>query len=321
MKVFLAGATGVIGRRLVPLLVARGHEVVGMTRTEGKRGMLRGLGAEPVVADALDRAAVMEAVALAEPEVVIHEMTALGDIKGVRRWDHEFAVTNRLRTEGTDHLLEAARTVRARRFVVQSYGNWDYERVGGSVKSEADPLDPEPPASMSRSLAAIKHLESVVLGQDDIEGVALRYANLYGPADEMPPLFEDIRRGRMPIIGDGRGVWSFVHLDDAAMATALALEPAASGVYNVADDDPAPVNVWLPELARILRANPPRRVPLWLGRIAAGAAGVSLFTQIRGASNAKAKRELGWDLRYPSWRQGFRAVLAASPAQRELVRS
>jgi nucleoside-diphosphate-sugar epimerase len=317
MKVFLAGATGAIGRRLVPLLVSRGHEVVGMTRSSAKRLMLHELGATPVVADGLDKAAVLEAVVRAEPEVVIHQMTALADIKSVRRWDHEFAVTNRLRTEGLDNLLTAARTVGARRFVAQSFGNWDYERTGGAVKTEDAPLDPDPPASMSRTLAAIRHVEQTVMNQDDIEGVVLRYGNLYGPAEEMPAFLDTIRKGQLPIIGDGGGVWSFVHLVDAAAATALALEPGAAGVYNVADDDPAPVSVWLPELARVMGARQPRHVPVWLGRLAAGAAGVSLFTEIRGASNAKAKRELGWQLDHPSWRDGFREALASPGAARQ----
>jgi 2-alkyl-3-oxoalkanoate reductase len=309
MKVFLAGATGALGRRLVPLLVARGHDVVGMTHSAAKVGALRELGAEPVVADGLDRAAVVEAVVRAEPEVVIHEMTSLSHLKSVRRFDHEFATTNRLRTEGIDHLLEGARAAGARRVVAQSYAGFNYERSGGPVKTEDDPLDPSPPATMARSLDAIRHLEAAVMAQDDLEGVVLRYAGFYGPASEMPSLLDAVRRRRMPIIGDGGGVWSFVHLDDAAAATVLALEPAAQGIYNVADDEPAKVSVWLPELARVLGAPPPRRVPVWLGRLAAGAAGVSMFTQIRGASNAKAKRELGWEPRWSTWRDGFRAVI------------
>jgi nucleoside-diphosphate-sugar epimerase len=317
MKVFLAGATGALGRRLVPLLVARGHDVVGMTRSAAKVKALSELGAEPVVADGLDRAAVVEAVVRAEPEVVIHEMTSLSHLKGVRRFDHEFATTNRLRTEGIDHLLEAARAAGARRFVAQSYAGFNYERTGGPVKTEDDPLDPSPPATMARSLAAIRHLEAAVMAQDGLEGVVLRYAGFYGPISEMPSLMDAVRRRRMPIIGDGGGVWSFVHLDDAAAATVLALEPAAQGIYNVADDEPAKVSVWLPELARVLGAPPPRRVPAWLGRLAAGAAGVSMFTQIRGASNAKAKRELGWEPRWATWRNGFRAALGQDPTDRE----
>jgi 2-alkyl-3-oxoalkanoate reductase len=314
MKVFLAGATGALGRRLVPLLTARGHEVVAMTRSPQKRGPLRELGAEPVVADAFDRAAVTTAVARAEPEVVIHELTALTGVTGVRRWDREFALTNRLRTEGLDVLLEAARLAGARRFVAQSFGNWNYERTGSPIKSEDDPLDPSPPAAMSRSLAAIAHLEAAVLGQDDLESVVLRYANLYGPGaliGEGGAMLDQVRKRAAPVVGDGAGIWSFVHLDDAAAATALALEPAAAGVHNVADDDPAPVAVWLPELAHVLGAPPPRHVPVWLGRLAVGDAGVSLFTQVRGASNAKARRELDWQPRYASWRDGFRHGLTA----------
>jgi 2-alkyl-3-oxoalkanoate reductase len=310
MKVFLAGATGAVGRRLVPLLVARGHEVVGMTRTASKATLLRELGAEPVVADGLDRAAVVEAVVRAEPEVVIHEMTSLASLKNMRRWDHEFALTNRLRTEGVDQLLEGARRAGARRFVAQGYANL-YERTGGPVKTEDDPLDPHPPRTMARTLAALRHGEAAVLAPDGIEGVVLRYAGFYGPAHEMPGMVEAVRRGRMPIIGDGGGVWSFVHLDDAATATVLALEPAAQGIYNIADDEPARLSVWLPELARVLGGPSPRHVPVWLGRLAAGAAGVSLFTQVRGASNAKAKRELGWEPRWSSWRDGFRAALGS----------
>jgi nucleoside-diphosphate-sugar epimerase len=317
MKVFLAGSTGALGRRLVPLLAARGHDVVAMTRSPANRDLLRHLGAEPVVADGLDRDAVIAAVARAEPHAVVHEMTALAGVTSVKHFDDEFALTNRLRTEGVDILLDAARVAGTRRFVAQSFGNWNYERTGSEPKSEEDPLDPDPPAAMARSLDAIRHLESAVLGDLAIEGIVLRYANLYGPGALIGAdgaMVEDVLRRRVPIIGDGAGVWSFVHLDDAARATARALEVAAPGVYNVADDEPAPVSVWLPELASVLEAKPPRRVPVWLGRIAAGDAGVSLFTQIRGASNAKAKCELGWRPRYASWREGFRFGLAAGPA-------
>jgi len=252
----------------------------------------------------------------AEPEVVIHEMTSLGSLKNMRRWDHEFALTNRLRTEGLDDLLEGARKAGARRFVAQGYANL-CERTGGPVKTEDDPLDPHPPRAMTRTLAALRHVEAAVLAPDDIESVVLRYAGFYGPAREMPGMVDAVRRGRMPIIGDGGGVWSFVHLDDAARATVLALEPAAEGIYNIADDEPAKLSVWLPELARVLGAPPPRHVPLWLGRLAAGAAGVSLFTQVRGASNAKAKRELGWEPRWGTWRDGFRAELGAETTDRK----
>jgi 2-alkyl-3-oxoalkanoate reductase len=323
MRVFLAGASGALGRRLIGLLVAHGHAVTAMTRSKGKAGALRALGAEPVVADGLDKAAVMSAVVRSGPEAVIHEMTGLRGVTSVRRFDREFAPTNRLRTEGLDILLEAARTAGARRLVAQSFGNWNYARSGGPVKGEDDPLDPAPPAAMSRSLAALRHLESAVLEPEDIEGVVLRYANFYGPGamiGEGGAMVDEVRRRGVPVIGDGGGVWSFVHLDDAAAATVLALEGAVAGIYNIADDDPATAAVWLPELARVLGAKPPRRVPVWLGRLAAGAAGVSLFTQIRGASNAKARRELGWQPAYASWRDGFRHGLglpwpATTPAQ------
>lgn len=317
MKVFVAGATGAVGKRLLPLLVECGFEVMGMTRSPGKERALRELGAEPVIADGLDRDAVMAAVTRSEPDVVIHEMTGLTGVTSMRNFDKEFALTNRLRIEGTDHLLEAALAAGATRFIAQSFGNWNYERTGGSVKTEDDPLDPSPPSRMSRTLAAIRYLESAVTQSDDIEGIALRYGNFYGPGSaqfaEQGSIVNQVRKRRLPIIGDGAGVWSFIHYDDAAAATMLAMDHGAPGVYNVADDDPAPVSVWLPELAEMLGANRPWRVPVWLGRLVAGEPGVSLFTQIRGASNTNAKRELGWQLIYPSWRDGFRRGLADTP--------
>ena len=321
MRVFVAGATGAIGKPLVPLLVARGHEVVAMTRsTKGERA-LREAGAAPMVADGLDRAAVIRAVMRAGPEILVHEMTSLAGATNLRNFDAEFALTNRLRTEGTDHLVEAAHKSGVRRLVAQSFGNWNYERAGSQVKTESDPLDPNPPASMRQSLAAIRHLEEAVVGGDDAgtadrpEGLVLRYGNLYGSGTGWsdPVLVQLLRRRKMPIIGDGGGVFSFVHVDDAAVATVAAIERGAPGIYNVADDEPAPVRVWLPLLAQALGAKPPRRVPTWLGRLAAGEAVASMFTQIRGASNAKAKRELGWRLIYPSWRQGFEQGLAEAP--------
>jgi nucleoside-diphosphate-sugar epimerase len=320
MKIFVAGASGAIGRRLVPLLVSRGHEVVAMTRTHAKTGILHELGATPVVADGLNREAVIAAVTRAEPEVIVHEMTGLGSAKNLRRFDEVFALTNRLRTEGTDHLLEAARQAGARRFIAQSFGNWNYERSGGMAKTEDDPLDPSPPRSMRGSLAAIVHLESVVTDASGVEGIALRYGNLYGPGTSTAldgPFADAVRRRRLPIIGDGAGVWSFVHVDDAARATLAAVERGAPGIYNVADDAPARTSVWLPELARILGAEPPRHVPAWLGRLVAGEAVVSMFTSTRGAANAKAKRDLGWRLQYPTWRYGFRTGLADG-AERKL---
>jgi 2-alkyl-3-oxoalkanoate reductase len=316
MKVFVAGATGGLGRRLVPILVASGHQVVAMTRDRDKARLVRDLGATPVVADGLDRAAVMAAVLGAEPEIVIHQMTALLGVKSFRKFDEGFAQTNRLRTEGLDYLLEAARTASARRFIAQSFGNWNYERTGSTLKTEDDPLDPHPPARMSETMNAIRYLENALAVSDDIEGIALRYSNFYGPGahiGEGGPFIDQVRRRKLPIIGNGAGVWSFTHVDDAATATILAMDRGEPGVYNIADDEPAAVAVWLPELAVALEAKPPRRVPTWLGRLVGGEPGVSLFTKIRGASNAKAKRELGWQLIYPSWRDGFRRGLANSP--------
>jgi nucleoside-diphosphate-sugar epimerase len=316
MRLFVAGATGAVGKRLVPLLVTQGDDVVGMTRSPEKRESLRRLGAEAVVADGLDANAVREAVGNAQPEVVIHQMTALTGVKSFRKFDDEFALANRLRTEGTDHLLAAARSAGVRRFVVQSYGNWNYERTGAGPKTEDDPLDPNPPANQRRSLDAIRYLEEAVVGADYLEGLALRYGNFYGPGSGFAldgDLAHLVRKRRLPIVGDGAGVWSFIHLDDVATATLAAAERGAAGVYNVVDDEPAPVSVWLPEYARALGAKPPRHVPVWLGRLASGEVGVSMMTQIRGASNAKAKRELGWQPRLGSWREGFRSGLGDIP--------
>lgn len=324
MRVFVAGASGGVGRRLVPMLVANGHEVVGTTRTPETVELLRRLGAKPVVVDGLDRSAVLAAVKQAEPEVVIHQMTGLTGIKSFKRFDDEFAVTNRLRTEGLDHLLEASRMVGAQRLVAQSFGNWNYARTGSKPKSEVDPLDPNPPAAMSRTLDTIRHLECALVDNDDIEGVALRYGNFYGPGAHIGqggPFLDQIRKRRFPIVGNGAGVWSFIHYDDAAMAAMLAMDRGEPDIYNVSDDEPAPVSVWLPELAKILGAKPPRRVPVWLGKLVGGEPGVSLFTRIRGASNAKARRELGWQPLYPSWRDGFRHGLGDAPPPNDWVRT
>jgi nucleoside-diphosphate-sugar epimerase len=312
MRIFVAGATGALGRRLVPLLVERGHQVTGMTRTAGKAAGLRAAGTEPVVADALDRDAVLAAVAAARPEVVVHELTALAEMTDFRKLDQGFALTNRLRTEGTDHLLAAARAAGARRFVAQSFAGWPFARVGGPVKTEDDSLDPDPPAQLRRTLDAIRHLESAVLGAEGVEGVVLRYGGFYGPgtsAGEGGFMLEDLRRRRFPLVGAGTGVWSFVHIDDAATATVAAVERGAPGIYQIVDDDPAPVSEWLPALAAAVGARSPRRVPAWVARLAGGAHGVVLMTEVRGASNAKARRELGWRPAWPSWRQGFRAGL------------
>jgi 2-alkyl-3-oxoalkanoate reductase len=300
MKVFVAGASGAIGTRLVPQLLERGHEVTGTTRSPDKAERLRALGAEAVVLDVLDAAAVRDAVAAARPDAIVHQATALTGLSDFKHFDRSFAETNRLRTEGTDALLAAARATGVRRLVAQSFAGWPYAREGGAVKTEDDPLDATPVAAMRESLAALRHLEGTVL---DAGGIVLRYGGFYGSREDAQ--LELVRKRRFPIVGDGGGVWSFVHLDDAAAATVLALERGEPGVYNVVDDEPAPVREWLPALAAAIGAKPPRRVPRWLARLLAGDAGVALMTDIRGASNAKAKRDLGWTLRHPSWRTGF----------------
>jgi len=315
MKVFVAGATGALGRALVPQLVARGHELVGMTRSASKQDLVRSLGARPVVVDALDPDAVAEAVASAEPEVVVHQLTALSGRMSAREMRHPersfaFTMTNRLRTEATDHLLAAGRAVGARRFVAQSFGAFRWARTGGPVQTEADPLDPDPPAALRPGLAGILHLEQAVTTIEWGEGLVLRYGGFYGPGTAISlaadaQMAAPIRKRRFPIVGDGGGVWSHVHIEDAAAATAIAVERGRPGIYNVVDDEPAPVREWLPELARALDAKPPRRVPRWLGRLLAGEMATVMMTDVRGASNAKAKRELGWKPRYASWRQGF----------------
>jgi nucleoside-diphosphate-sugar epimerase len=314
MKVFVAGATGAIGRPLVDQFVRRGHEVVASTRTPAKADTLRAAGAEPVVLDVLDRDAVMAAVMRAEPDAVIHQATALGAMNDFRHIEREFAQTNRLRTEGTDHLLEAARAAGAGRFVAQSFAGWPAARRGGWVKTEEDPFDDHPPAQMRSILAAIMRLEAVVTQAEGIAGVALRYGGFYGPGTGLAPggsQWAEVRKRRFPIVGEGRGVWSFIHIEDAAEATVLAAEQGARGVYNIVDDDPAPVAAWLPALAEAVGAKPPRRVPVWLGRLLAGDHAVSMMNEIRGASNAKARAQLGWAPRTPSWRVGFPALAGA----------
>jgi nucleoside-diphosphate-sugar epimerase len=315
MKVFVAGATGVLGRELVPQLVARGHEVVGMTRSASKQELVRSLGARPVVANALDPDAVAQAVASAEPEVIVHQLTALSgrmSARDMRHPDRSVAVimTNRLRTEATDHLLAAGRAVGARRFVAQSIAAFRFARTDGPAQTEADPLDPDPPAALRTGQAAILYLERAVTTIEWGEGLALRYGGFYGPGTgiSLAPdavMAAPIRKRRFPIVGDGGGIWSHVHIEDAAAATAIAVERGQAGIYNVVDDEPAPVREWLPVLARALDAKPPRRIPRWLARLAAGEAATVMMTDVRGASNEKAKRELGWKPRYGSWRQGF----------------
>jgi nucleoside-diphosphate-sugar epimerase len=306
MRVFVAGATGAIGRQLVPRLVEAGHEVHGMTRTESKKTMIQELGAVPVVADALDPDQVAGAVARARPEVIVHQLTAIGELLDMRHFDRDFAQTNRLRTEGTDYLLSAGQAVGVRRFVAQSYFAV-YARTDGPAKTEEDPFDTSPAREMRETVAAIRHLEEAVLSAPWTEGIVLRYGGFYGPGTSLAPgaaQVEMVRKRRFPVVGDGGGVWSFIHVADAAEATVAALEHGSRGVYNIVDDDPAPVAEWLPAMAEKLGAKKPMRVPRFVGRLLAGEAGVVMMTELRGASNAKAKRELGWTPPHSSWREG-----------------
>jgi 2-alkyl-3-oxoalkanoate reductase len=305
MRVFVAGATGALGRHLVPMLVAAGHEVTATTRTPGKLAQLREAGAAPVVVDGLDREAVIAAVRAAAPEVIVHQMTALAGMRSLRKPDQVFAATNELRTRGTDNLLAAAAQAGTRRVIAQS-NDRAYERSGGPVKTEEDPLASRPPSPWSaRSLAAIKHVdETVPLAAP--EGIVLRYGAFYGPgASEL--LLDAVRKRQVPVIGGGTGISSFIEITDAATATLAAVAGGAPGAYNVVDSDPAPVAEWLPYLAKVAGAKPPLRVPAWLVRLLAGEFVVALMTSARGSSNEKARKELGWEPRYPSWREGFRA--------------
>ncbi len=305
MRVFVAGASGAIGTRLVAQLIAQGHEVVGTHRSPDRAEHLLALGAQPIQLDLLDAAAVRRAVLEAEPQAIIHQATALADVRFTRSLDRSFGPTNRLRTEGTDALLAAAWEAGVTRFVAQSFASMRYAPVGGMVKSEDDPLDPHPLAGARESSAAMRYLEQATTSAG---GIALRYGGFYGAAND--GLLAPVRKRQFPIVGSGGGYFSFIHLDDAAVATVLALEHEGPAIYNIVDDEPAPVREWLPVLARVLGAKPPRHVPRWLARLAAGDIAVMMGTDGRAASNAKAKRELGWELRHPSWRQGFAAVYA-----------
>jgi nucleoside-diphosphate-sugar epimerase len=312
MKVFVAGATGAIGSRLVPALRRNGHEVVGTTRTPAKAEWLRAIGAEPVVFDALDPIAVKDAVAAAAPDVVVHQLTAIPESVSPRKLDRQFAQTNRLRTEGMDHLLEAARASGVRRVVAQSFAAWVYARTGGWIKTEDDPIETDPPPSVRETLAGILHVERTLAAATELEGIALRYGGFYGPGTSIRaggPIVEMVRKRRFPIVGHGEAVWSFIHIDDAAAATVAAIEGGPPGNYNVTDDEPSPVSTWLPELASAVGAPPPRHAPVWLARLLTGQTGVVMMTELRGASNAKAMRELGWQPRFASWREGFRSGL------------
>jgi nucleoside-diphosphate-sugar epimerase len=307
MRVFVAGGTGVIGRRLVPQLVARGHHVTATTISPGKLGLLEQLGAAAVVMNGLDAASVGEVVAEARPDAIVHQMTAIDgqkpDMKHMDRW---FATTNRLRTEGTDHLLAAAKAIGVAHFVAQSYGGWNGLRTGGWVKTEEDPLDLHTGTAAHAVMAAIRHLEDVVVSA---AGAVLRFGWLYGPGAS-EDLVAAVRKRRFPLVEGGTGYTSWVHVDDAASATVLAVEQKTKGVFNIVDDEPASASAWLPYLAACAGAKPPMRVPTWLARLLAGDVAVTIMTEGRGFSNVKAKRELGWELRYPSWRQGFKEGLA-----------
>jgi 2-alkyl-3-oxoalkanoate reductase len=311
MRVFVVGASGAIGTRLVPELIQRGHEVVGTARSPRNADRVAALGARPVVLDLLDAAAVRKAVLEAEPEAIVHEATALGEAVWGRNFDKVFAGTNELRTKGTDALLAAAREAEVRRFVAQSFASFRYVREGGPVKTEDDPLDSKAPANAQESWAAMAFLDETVT---EAGGIILRYGVFYGAAND--GLIEPVRKRQYPIVGDGDGYTSWIHLEDAAAATVLALEHDGPAIYNIVDDEPAPVREWLPVFAEALGAKPPRRVPTWLARLMAGEAAVVMGTTARGASNAKAKRELGWTLRYPSWREAFPEVYARSTASR-----
>ncbi|HEV8277112.1 MAG TPA: NAD(P)-dependent oxidoreductase [Streptosporangiaceae bacterium] len=311
MRVFVAGATGAIGTRLVPKLVGRGHEVIGTSRSMDRAKRLHALGAEPVALDLLDRGAVRKAVLAAKPDAIIHQATALTGLSDFKHFDRSFHQTNLLRTEGTDALLAAAKEAGVSRIIAQSFASYRYAREGGPVKTEEDRLDPTPVPAMRETEDAMAYLDRVVT---EAGGIALRYGGFYGdPSDTT--LIDAVRARKFPVVGSGEGVSSFIHLDDAADATVLALDHEGPAIYNIVDDEPAPIKVWLPELARILGAKPPRHFPTWLARIFAGEALVMMATEARGASNAKAKRELGWTPAHPTWRQGFAETYAATGNQ------
>jgi nucleoside-diphosphate-sugar epimerase len=303
MRVFVTGATGALGRHLVPGLVAAGHQVTATTRRPGNADRLRAAGADPVVLDGLDRDAVVAAVRAAAPDVIVHQMTALADMRSLRKVDQVFAATNELRTRGTDNLLAAAAAAGTRRVVAQGH-NFVYGRSGGPVKSEDDPFEEHPVPSSVRTVAALRHIERTV-PQAVPEGIVLRYGTFYGPGAS-DPMVEAVRKRQLPIIGGGTGIWSFIEIGDAAAATLAAIDQGAPGAYNVVDSDPAPVADWLPYLAEIAGAKPPLRLPAWLGRLLAGEFVVAQMTRVRGCSNEKARKELGWEPRYASWREGFR---------------
>jgi nucleoside-diphosphate-sugar epimerase len=300
MKVFVAGGGGAVGLRLLPQLLSAGHDVAATANSPEGLSRIEAQGARAILMDGLSEPSVRTAVTKEKPEAIVHEMTALSGRSDLRHFDRWFAVTNKLRTTGTDNLLRAAEEAGVRRFVAQGYTGWSNSRSGGPVQTEEDPLDPEPPAEMRESLRAIRYLERAVV---DAGGLVLRYGSLYGPGTSLAGEYvEMVRKRRLPVVGSGAGIWSFIHVDDAAAATVVAIKRGEPGIYNIVDDEPAPVTEWLPELARRSGAKPPRHVPTWLGRLAIGEVGVSMMTQIRGSSNEKAKRELGWQPGHPTWR-------------------
>lgn len=312
MRVLVAGGSGAVGRHLVPKLVAEGHEVLATVRSADKLSQVRACGAQGAVMDGLDRASVEAVVRVAHPQVIVHQMTALSAAKDLRHFDREFALTNRLRTEGTGYLLDAAAEAGVRRLVAQSFTGWTNERAGSAVKDEQDPLDPRPLKSMRESLGAIAELERTVTSAANLEGVVLRYGYFYGPGS--PSFLDAVRARKLPVVGSGAGLWSFVHLGDAADATAAALERGAPGLYNIVDDEPAPASEWVPYLAELAGAKAPLHIPAWVAKLAAGEAVVSMMTETRGASNGKAKAVLGWAPKYKSWREGFRSWVTAEAA-------
>jgi nucleoside-diphosphate-sugar epimerase len=308
MKVLVTGGTGAIGKFLLPLLVENKHEVVALTRSASKAGQLEESGVSAIIVDPLDKPGLVAAVRRAEPEAIIHQLSALTGAGNFRKFDQEFALTNRFRTEVTDTLLAAGRTIGTRRFIAQSYCGWPYAHKGGPAKTEEDPLDPKPPESFTKTLAAIRYLEDKVRSTTFLEVLALRYGMFYGPGTAIGKGGEIVRmvkKRRFPVFGGGGGVWSFIHLLDAARATVAAISRGAPGIYNIVDDEPAKVATWLPALAKAVEAKPPHKIPYWLGEVIIGKEGMSIMTQVRGGSNAKAKRELNWTPVYPSWRIGF----------------
>jgi 2-alkyl-3-oxoalkanoate reductase len=318
MRIFVAGATGAVGRELVPALLSKGHAVAGSTRSAAKARMIERMGAQAAVADGLNAEAMMQAVRSFEPDVIVDEMTDLSAVMDFRHFDRAFATTNRLRTEGTDNLLAAARAAGVKRLIAQSYCGWTFGRSGGAVKSEADAPDPDPPEEFRRTFEAIEYLERTVTASSEPEGIVLRYGAFYGENTGVlsQAMIDQLRRRRMPLIGDGGGSWSFIHVADAAAATVAAIDHGVPGnIYNIVDDEPAQVKDWLPAFAAMLSAKPPMHLPAWLGRLLAGEHMVAMMTEVRGSSNEKAKRELGWRPAHPSWREGFAEVLRQS-AQR-----